>query len=138
MKSTSSDSNLHNSHIPSVRNMQFNSSELHYLTFLQVTYHSYFTNNRNQHQFSFAVPSVLIPQRPYRSNNTSESYRAYEPNHVEFFMDDGTLGFPVKDALNRNYTHLRNRDDKCVLGQCSSVSIRIEVSSFSCTVVARY
>jgi hypothetical protein len=44
-------------------------------------------------------------------------------------MDDGSRGFPAKDALNEHYSHLRNRDDTWVLGQCSSVSIRIEVVS---------
>jgi hypothetical protein len=42
-------------------------------------------------------------------------------------MEGGT-GYPVKEALKKNYLGLMNRDDTGMLGQnASSVSIRIEV-----------
>jgi len=73
-----------------------------------------------------------IPQREYERPRTDPVSEA-ELQEMILFSVNGECGYPLKDALKKQYTGLDGRDDKMFVTCKSSISIRLEVRSSTST-----
>ena len=69
---------------------------------------------------------ACIPQREYERPRT-DPLSAGELQEIIPFSVNGTCGYPLNDALKKQYTGLDGRDDKMFINCKSSISIRLEV-----------
>ena len=70
--------------------------------------------------------SACIPQREYERPRT-DPLSEDELQEMITFSVHGVCGYPLKDALRKQYTGLDGRDDKMFVTCKSSISIRLEV-----------
>ena len=70
--------------------------------------------------------SACIPQREYDRQQT-DPLSALELQEMIRFSVNGKCGYPLRDALNKWYTGLDERDEKMFVNSRSSISIRLEV-----------
>jgi len=69
---------------------------------------------------------ACIPQREYERPRTDPLSLAELQEMITFGVEGG-CGYPLKDALNKQYTGLSGRDDKMFVDCKSSISVRLEV-----------
>ena len=69
---------------------------------------------------------ACIPQREYDRPRT-DPLSPEELQETIPFSVNGGCGYPLKDALKKQYTGLDGRDDKMFVNCKSSISIRVEV-----------
>jgi len=69
---------------------------------------------------------ACIPQRQYDRPRT-DPLSPEELQETIWFSVNGVCGYPLKDALRKQYTGLEGRDDKMFANSKSSISIRLEV-----------
>jgi len=69
---------------------------------------------------------ACIPQREF-SRQTTDPLTEEELQEMIPFSVNGRCGYPLWDALKRQYTGLDGRDDKVFVGFKSSISLRLEV-----------
>lgn len=69
---------------------------------------------------------VCFPQREYDRPRT-DPLSQEELEETILFSVNGVCGYPLKDALKKQYTGLDLRDAKMFINCKSSISIRLEV-----------
>jgi len=72
---------------------------------------------------------ACIPQREYERPRT-DPLSEDELQEMILFGVNGVCGYPLVDALKKQYTGLDGRDDKMFTNCKSSISIRLEVRPF--------
>ena len=71
---------------------------------------------------------VWLPQRPYAL--TAHHFTPAHP--IEFKVDSGESGIRLSAALNRKFSHLKDRDDLVFeLSKSPTITMRLEVRGFS-------
>ena len=71
-----------------------------------------------------------IPQRNYDRQRT-DPLSPQELKEIILFSVNGNCGYPLKHALEKQYTGLDGRDQNMFVDFKSSISVRLEVSPFS-------
>ena len=69
---------------------------------------------------------ACIPQREYERQKT-DPLSSSDLQEMILFKVNGKCGYPLKDALKKQYTGLDGRDDRMFVDFKSSISIRVEV-----------
>ena len=69
---------------------------------------------------------ACIPQRQYDRPRT-DPLTEQELQETILFSVNGVCGYPLRDALKKQYTGLDKRDEKVFVNCKSSISIRLEV-----------
>ena len=69
---------------------------------------------------------ACIPQREYERQRTDPTPE-HELQEMILFRVNGKCGYPLRDALKKQYTGLDGRDDRMFVNFKSSISIRLEV-----------
>ena len=99
---------------------------------LKTSFYHVYQNHKND---TMAVDSrricggcggTCIPQREYKRPR-ADPLSQHELREVILFSVNGKCGYPLVDALRKQYTGLDGRDDKMSFGCKSAISLRLEV-----------
>ena len=69
---------------------------------------------------------ACIPQRKYDGQMTDPLFQS-DLQEVILFSVGGKCGYPLRQALEKEYTDLDGKDDQILVDSSSSISIRLEV-----------